>query len=133
APAPRGPLAGANIGRILGIGALAAVVVIIALLVFGGKSGAKYHLVMKEAGQLVKGDQVQVGGVPVGSVTDLVLRKDFQAEVTIHVDGSLAPLHEGTVAQIRVPSLSSVANRYVQLSPGPNSNAALHDGAVLPA
>ena len=40
-------------------------------------------------------------------------------EVTIHVDSSLTPLHEGTTAQVRVPSLSSVANRYIALSPGP--------------
>ena len=131
-PPGRGP-SRVTIGRVLGVGALALVVLILALLLFGSKSGASYHLIFKEAGQLVKGDQVQVGGVPVGSVTDIVLRKDFTAEVTIHVDGSLTPLHEGTVAQVRTPSLSSVTNRYVQLSPGPNSNPSLHDGSVLPA
>jgi phospholipid/cholesterol/gamma-HCH transport system substrate-binding protein len=119
--------------RGLGVGALALVVLIVAYLIFGGKGGATYHLVFGEAGQLVRGDQVQVGGVPVGSVTEISLRKDFKAEVTIHVDSSLTPLHEGTIAQVRVPSLSSVANRYVQLSPGPNSNPALSGGATLPA
>ena len=68
-----------------------------------------------------------------GSVTNIVLTPDFKARVTIHVDSSLAPLHAGTVAQVRVPSLSSVANRYVLLAPGPNSNPALRDGATLPA
>ena len=34
---------------------------------------------------------------------------------------------------MRVPSLSSVANRYIQLSPGPNSNRSLSNGATLPA
>jgi phospholipid/cholesterol/gamma-HCH transport system substrate-binding protein len=129
----RGAAARSNFGRIAGIGALALAVLIVAVLVFGGKSGASYHLVFKDAGQLVKGDQVQVGGVEVGSVTNIVLRKDYQAEVTIHVNGNLTPLPEGTTAQVRVPSLSSVTNRYVQLSLAPNSNHSLHDGATLPA
>ncbi|HEY4427683.1 MAG TPA: MlaD family protein [Solirubrobacteraceae bacterium] len=128
---PRAPRAG--LGRALAVGALVAVVVIIALLALGGGGGASYQLVFPEAGQLVRGDQVQVGGVPVGSITDIVLTKDFKARVTIHVDSSLAPLHEGTVAQVRVPSLSSVANRYIALSPGPNNNRALAAGATLPA
>jgi phospholipid/cholesterol/gamma-HCH transport system substrate-binding protein len=115
------------------VGALALVVLIVAYLLFGGKGGASYHLIFGEAGQLVRGDQVQVGGVPVGSVTDIKLRKDFKAEVTIHVDSGLTPLHEGTTAQVRVPSLSSVANRYIQLSPGPNSNRQLSEGSTLPA
>jgi phospholipid/cholesterol/gamma-HCH transport system substrate-binding protein len=123
----------ARLARGLALGALAVVVLIVALLVFGGSGGASYQLVFKEAGQLVRGDQVQVGGVPVGSVTDIVLTHDFKARVTIHVDSSLTPLHEGTVAQVRVPSLSSVANRYVALTPGPNNNRALASGSTLPA
>jgi phospholipid/cholesterol/gamma-HCH transport system substrate-binding protein len=109
------------------------VVLIIAFLLFGRASGTSYQLVFGEAGQLVRGDQVQVGGVPVGSITDIVLTKDFKARITIHVDSSLTPLHEGTVAQVRVPSLSSVANRYIALSPGPNNKPALAAGATLPA
>src|SRR5262249_45613146 len=81
----------------------------------------------------VRGDQVQVGGVPVGSVTNIELTNNFKAKVTIHVDSSLTPLHQGTIAQVRQPSLSSVANRYVNLTPGPNSNPALPDGARLPS
>ena len=120
-------------GRIIAFGALALVVLVILYLVFGSGGGATYHLIFPEAGQLVRGDQVQVGGVPVGSVTEIALTPDDKADVTIHVDGSLAPLHAGTKAQVRTPSLSSVANRYIQLSPGPNNAPALKDGAVLPA
>ena len=125
---------GSQAGRIVAVTALALVVLVIAVLLFGSGGGADYHLLFPEAGQLVRGDQVQVGGVPVGSVKDieLVTRTD-QARVTIHVDGSLAPLHEGTTAEVRTPSLSSVANRYIQLSPGPNNKPALHDGATLPS
>jgi phospholipid/cholesterol/gamma-HCH transport system substrate-binding protein len=119
-------------GRWLALGALAAVLVALALILLGGKGGADYTLVFDEAGQLVKGDQVQVGGVPVGTITDIVLTRDFRARVTIHVESSLAPLHQGTTSQVRVPSLSSVANRFIALVPGPNNKPALHDGATLP-
>jgi phospholipid/cholesterol/gamma-HCH transport system substrate-binding protein len=115
------------------VSALGIVVLAIAYIVFGGGGGADYHLIFGEAGQLVRGDQVQVGGVPVGSVTNIQLTPDYKARVTIHVDSSLAPLHAGTTAQVRVPSLSSVANRYVQLSPGPNNAAKLPNGTTLPA
>src|SRR6185437_6912603 len=119
--------------RIAAFGALAAVIVILLVLVLAGNKGATYNLIFPEAGQLVRGDQVQVGGVPVGSVTDISLTHDFKAIVTIHVDSSLTPLHAGTRAEVRVPSLSSVANRYVALSPGPNNAPALSSGTRLPA
>jgi phospholipid/cholesterol/gamma-HCH transport system substrate-binding protein len=115
------------------VGALAIVVLIVAYLVFSGGGGADYHLEMNEAGQLVLGDQVQVGGVPVGSVTGIALTPDFKARITIHVNSSLTPLHEGTISEIRVPSLTTVANRYVALTPGPNNRPALANGATLPA
>jgi phospholipid/cholesterol/gamma-HCH transport system substrate-binding protein len=118
-------------GRLLAAGALVVVLLIVAYLVFAGGSGADYQLVFTEADQLVRGDQVQVGGVPVGTVKNIVLTSDFKARITIHVDSSLTPLHEGTMAQIRVPSLSSVANRYIALTPGPNSRPALVAGATL--
>jgi phospholipid/cholesterol/gamma-HCH transport system substrate-binding protein len=115
------------------LGALTIVVLIVAYLVFSGGGGTNYQLVFAEAGQLVRGDQVQVGGVPVGNVTNIVLTHDFKARVTIHVDSSLTPLHEGTTAVVRVPSLSTVANRYIALTPGPNNAPALAAGATLPA
>ena len=133
--APAAPVRAPRRGpaRIIATAALLLVVVIVLLLLFGGGSGASYQLMFTNAGQLVRGDQVQVGGVPVGSVTDIALTPDYRARVTIHVDSSLVPLHEGTVAQVRVPSLSSVANRYIALSPGPNNHRALASGATLPA
>ncbi len=106
---------------------------VVAYIVFSSSGGANYELIFNEAGQLVRGDQVLVGGVPVGSVTNIVLTPDFKARVTIHIEHSLVPLHQGTVAQVRVPSLSSVANRYIALQPGPNSNPELPAGSTLPA
>jgi phospholipid/cholesterol/gamma-HCH transport system substrate-binding protein len=126
----RGP-APPGIARWVAAGALGLVVLIVAYLVFSGGGGADYQLVFENASQLVRGDQVQVGGVPVGDVKNIVLTPDNKARVTIHVNSSLTPLHEGTTAQIRVPSLSTVAGRYIALEPGPNNRPALPAGATL--
>jgi phospholipid/cholesterol/gamma-HCH transport system substrate-binding protein len=120
-----------GLARGIAVGALAIVVLIIVYLVSTGGGGATYYLEMNDAGQLVKGDQVQVGGVPVGSVTNIELTRDFKARITLHVASSLTPLHAGTTTEVRVPSLTSVANRYVALTPGPNSRPALPAGATL--
>ena len=138
-PPPAIPVAGrrarpasSRVARPLAAGALALVVLIVAYLLFAGGGGTTYKLLFAEANQLVRGDQVQVGGVPVGSIKDIVLTKDYKALITIHVDSSLTPLHEGTTAQVRVPSLTSVANRYIALTPGPNNAPALPAGSTLP-
>jgi phospholipid/cholesterol/gamma-HCH transport system substrate-binding protein len=119
--------------RIVAVGALGLVVLIVAYLVFAGGGGSTYKLELAEGDQLVRGDQVQVGGVPVGSVTNIELTHNFKALITVHVNSSLVPLHHGTTAQVRVPSLTSVANRYIALTLGPNNNPEYPSGATLPA
>jgi phospholipid/cholesterol/gamma-HCH transport system substrate-binding protein len=118
--------------RFAAFGALVAVIVIVLALVLVSNKGATYQLIFPEAGQLVRGDQVQVGGVPVGSIKDITLLHNYNVRITVNVESSLAPLHQGTTAEIRVPSLSSVANRYIALSPGPNNRPALPSGSTLP-
>ena len=71
------------------------------------------------------GNQVLVGGQPIGTVDGITLTDDAQAEVEITVD---EPLHEGTTAIVRATSLSGIANRYVSIAPGPNSEPELPDG-----
>jgi phospholipid/cholesterol/gamma-HCH transport system substrate-binding protein len=131
APSVRAPHTGPI--RIVAVGALALVVLIVAFLVFGGGGSSTYKLELAEGDQLVRGDQVQVGGVPVGSVTNIELTHDFKALVTINVKSSLVPLHHGTTAQVRVPSLTSVANRYIALALGPNNYPTYPAGATLPS
>jgi len=131
APIVRAPRTGPI--RIVAIGALALVVLIVAFLVFAGGGNSTYKLELAEGDQLVRGDQVQVGGVPVGSVTNIELTHDFKALVTIKIQSSLAPLHHGTLAQVRVPSLTSVANRYIELNLGPNNYPTYPAGATLPS
>ena len=117
--------------RPLAFGALALAALIVLVIVLGGGGGSTYKLEFAEADQLVRGDQVQVGGVPVGSITNIDLTPDFKALVTIHVNGF--KLHEGTIAEVRTPSLSSVANRYISLDLGPNNRPEIPPGSRLPA
>jgi phospholipid/cholesterol/gamma-HCH transport system substrate-binding protein len=115
------------------IGALVVAVVVVAVLLLRGDGGTTYKLRFQNAGQLVKDDDVQVGGRRIGSVRDITLTDDNQAEITITVQDGYAPLHEGTTALVRATSLSGIANRYIALTPGPNSNRKLPDGATLQA
>lgn len=129
-PPPARPLV--TPGRIAAVGALALVILVVLLLALGGSGGTTYYLTFANSGSLVRGDQVQVGGVPVGSVKEIALLPNYKVKVTIHVEPSLVPLHKGTTAEVRVPSLSTVANRYIALAPGPNNAAKLPAGATLP-
>jgi phospholipid/cholesterol/gamma-HCH transport system substrate-binding protein len=110
------------------IAALAAVVVVLAYVLLSGGGGHKYTLIFQNAGQLVPDNQVLIGGSPVGSVESIELSEDNLAEVKVEISQQL---HEGSTAVIRATSLSGVANHYVSISPGPNSEPALEDGAEL--
>jgi phospholipid/cholesterol/gamma-HCH transport system substrate-binding protein len=110
---------------------LGALVAVVAIIVLSSGGGQQYKLIFQNAGQLVKGDDVQIGGRRVGGVSDILLTNDNQAEVVVNVDKPYAPLHEGTTATIRLTSLSGVANRYIALSPGPNNAPKIPDGGRL--
>ena len=120
-----------TVARGVALGALAVAVVVVAIILLSGGSEHTYKLVFENAGQLVKDDDVQVGGRRIGSVRKIELTNNNQAQITIAVDNDFAPLHEGTTATIRATSLSGVANRYIALVPGPNSARKLDDGDTL--
>jgi phospholipid/cholesterol/gamma-HCH transport system substrate-binding protein len=126
----KSPAAGRGVTpvRLAVIAALAVAVIVLAVVLFSGNGGHKYTLVFQNAGQLVPDNQVLIGGSPAGTVESLGLTDDNLAEVNVEVDQQL---HEGTTAVIRATSLSGVANHYVSISPGPNSNPELGDGAEL--
>ncbi|UTI63256.1 MlaD family protein [Paraconexibacter antarcticus] len=130
----RGPRSGTfAAGRVIALGALVLVAVVIAVVLLRG--GGAYHVRLEfvNASQLVKGDQVKVGGLPVGTVSGIDLGADGQAIVTANITaGDLTPLHVGTTGVVRINSLSSVANRFVALNPGPNSSPKLGEGALIP-
>src|SRR5919197_5628382 len=110
-----------TIARGAAIGSLLAAIVVVAILMFGSDNGTDYILRFQNAGQLVKGNQVQVAGKRVGKVKDIELTKDNFAQVKVSIDKDFAPLHRGTQATIRLTSLPSIANRVISLQPGPNN------------
>src|SRR4051794_27744879 len=119
-----------TLARGLALGALGVAVVVAILLLTGG-SKHEYTLVFQSAGQLVKDNDVQIGGRRIGRVAEIKLSSNNLAEVRIQVDEPYAPLHQGTTATIRSGSLSGVANRYISLAPGPNNGKQLDDGSTL--
>jgi phospholipid/cholesterol/gamma-HCH transport system substrate-binding protein len=120
-----------TVARVAALAALGIAVVVVAVLLLSGDGGKEYRVQLINAGQLVNGDDVQVGGRRVGSIEDISLTDHNLAQIKIKVDSDFAPLHQGTTAIVRATSLSGIANRYLALTPGPNSAPALPDNAIL--
>jgi phospholipid/cholesterol/gamma-HCH transport system substrate-binding protein len=121
------------VARVITGVALALALAVVAYLLF---AGGGYHVILtfQNASQLVRGDQIKVGGVPVGSIDSIALGNDGRAQIDASIaDSGLVPLHRGTTAVIRAASLSGVANRYVALTPGPNNAPAIPSGGEVPA
>jgi phospholipid/cholesterol/gamma-HCH transport system substrate-binding protein len=116
------------ISRAAAGGALLVGFVLVLVILFGGSSGRTYNLTFENGGQLVSGNQVLVAGQQIGTVNSITLTPNDNADVSISVDETL---HEGTTAIIRATSLSGIANRYVAITPGPNNEPSLPDGATL--
>jgi phospholipid/cholesterol/gamma-HCH transport system substrate-binding protein len=115
------------------VGLILLAVAAVVLLMFGpGSGGYEVTATFQNAGQLVKGNQVEVGGRSIGSVADIQLTDDAQARVTMKLNQD-RPLHAGTTATIRTTSLSGYANRYVALDLGPSSAAEIADGGEISA
>jgi phospholipid/cholesterol/gamma-HCH transport system substrate-binding protein len=120
-----------TIARGAAIGCLIAAVIAVAVLMFGSGGGTDYMVRMQTGNQLVKGNEVKVGGLAVGKIKSIKLSDDNQAVVKVTIDDDFAPLHQGTTAVIRQTSLPSVANRYIALSPGPNNAPEIPEGGDL--
>jgi phospholipid/cholesterol/gamma-HCH transport system substrate-binding protein len=121
-----------TIARAAAVGSLIVAIVAVGVLMFGSGGGTEYTLHLQSANQLVKGNDVTVGGLSVGEVTDIQLSEDNQADIKVEIkDEDFAPLHEGTEATVRVTSLPSVANRYISLRPGPNNAPEISEGGTL--
>jgi phospholipid/cholesterol/gamma-HCH transport system substrate-binding protein len=108
-------------------------VALAALAMFGNGDSYRVNAVFQSAGQLVTGNEVRVGGQPVGQISEIELDESAQAVVTMEIEDDLAPLRAGTRATIRATSLSGIANRYVSIHPGPNTRDEIPDGGTIPA
>jgi phospholipid/cholesterol/gamma-HCH transport system substrate-binding protein len=121
------------VGRIAAVLALAGAVVVLVLLVLGGGSSYTVTAQFENASQLVPGNTVNVAGVSAGSIKEITLADDGQAEVKMEVSDEYAPLPAGTHATIRSQSLSGIANRYVNLDlpPEPEGGETISDGGTI--
>ena len=121
-----------GIGRVAALGAVIAAVALVAIVLFGGGGGG-YEVTAKfvNAGQIVKGNPVQTGGTPIGTVKDIKITPDGQAEIRFEVKEDYAPLRQGTRAAIRQFSQSGIANRYIDLTLPPNGAPEIDDGGRI--
>jgi phospholipid/cholesterol/gamma-HCH transport system substrate-binding protein len=124
-----------QIGRTLAIAALFVAVAVVAVVLLGGGNG---DYVVKaqfdNASQLVRGNDVQVAGVRIGSVEDIRLTNTGAAEVTVKIeDDGYRPLRRGTQAVVRLTSLSGVANRYIDLQIPGGDPPPIPKGGSIPA
>jgi phospholipid/cholesterol/gamma-HCH transport system substrate-binding protein len=111
------------ISRIAALAALVIAVVVVVMMLGGGDEPYEVTAEFENASQLVPGNEVIVGGIAAGSVKEIELGDDGQALVTFTVNDEYAPLRRGTVATVRSYSLSGIANRQVQLTIPPDSEA----------
>ncbi len=102
-------------------------------MMFGRGGSYDVTAVFQNGGQLVRGNQVRVGGAAVGTVKKVSLDDHARAVVRLSLDHDAAPVRRGTTATIRTNSLSGIANRYVSLNMGPNNAAKVPDGGRIGA
>jgi phospholipid/cholesterol/gamma-HCH transport system substrate-binding protein len=121
------------VARVAAILALIGAVAVVLLLVLGGGSSYTVTAEFENASQLVTGNNVNVAGVPVGSVEEISLSDNGQALVKMEIsDSAYTPLPHGTHAQIRSQSLSGIANRYVDLAlPTTNTTQKIASGGTI--
>jgi phospholipid/cholesterol/gamma-HCH transport system substrate-binding protein len=107
----------------------------IAVVVYLATRSSAYHyrFDFTDAGQLVTGDLVRIGGTPAGTVDSISLTRNGLAQVGVSVNSNYGPLRDGTTAAIRSPGLTNVASRYIDISPAPTFKPALPDNGVIPS
>ena len=116
------------------MGAVIAAVVLIGIFLFGNVGGGGYSVSADflNAGQLVKGNLVEVAGVKAGTVQGIAITPDGQARIKMSIDGGYKPLPLGTKAVIRMASLTGIANRYVELEmPGGPKGRTIPNGGLI--
>ena len=89
----------------------------------------QYHAVFADATGVVKGDDVRIAGVKVGTVEDVAVVDRTRAEVTFTVDETTS-LSRATHAAIRYRNL--VGQRYLALSDEIGDSVTLKPGGTIP-
>jgi phospholipid/cholesterol/gamma-HCH transport system substrate-binding protein len=121
------------LSRVAVAGALVIAVVAVVLVLTSGGSSYTVNADFTDAGQIVSGDLITIGGLQVGRVSTVKLTSNGLADLELNItDPSLIPLHRGTIATVALVGLAGEANRVIALTPGPRTNPAIPDGGTLP-
>jgi phospholipid/cholesterol/gamma-HCH transport system substrate-binding protein len=121
------------IGRVAALIAVVIAIIAVGLILLSGGSSYHVYAVFQNASQLVTGDQVDVSQVPIGTISNITLTPQGLARIQIDIsNSSYQPLRQGTIATVRVPSLTSVANRYVELQLPPGKSPPIPSGGTIP-
>ena len=129
-------MAGKNssvVGRVAAVSAVVIAVVVVAVILLSGGSSYQVKAIFQDASQIVSGDQVEIAGNAVGTVSNIQLTRSGQAQLTLSINNSsYTPLHQGTDATVRLASLSGIANRYVDLRLGPATAPKIANNGTIP-
>jgi phospholipid/cholesterol/gamma-HCH transport system substrate-binding protein len=125
---------GSIVGRFAAVAAVIVAIVAVVLIVFSSGSNYSVKAVFISASQIVNGDLVEASGNDIGTISNVTLTPNGQAELTLNISNSnYIPLRRGTLARIREVSLSGIANRYVDLQLAPASAPRIRSGGTIPA
>jgi len=89
--------------------------------------GYDINIVFAKCGGLVKGTDVRISGIKVGTVTDISLSEDYTAKVRITVKNNVK-LPKDTVAIIASDGL--MGGKYIKLEPGHAAEKIAGNGAI---
>jgi phospholipid/cholesterol/gamma-HCH transport system substrate-binding protein len=93
------------------------------------RSSRDYQAVFSDSSGLVKGSEVRIAGVRVGTVSDVKVVDRSRALVSFSVDDD-ATVTRSSEATIRYRDL--VGGRYISIAPGVGATSRLPDGATIP-
>ncbi len=120
------------IGRVAALAAIVIAIAAVFLILLSGGSDYKVRAIFQNASQIVSGDLVEVAGNTIGTVSDISLTPQGQAELTLDIKNKVyEPLRVGTQATVRQASLSGIANRYVDLRLGPAGADQIPNGGAI--
>ncbi len=123
---------GTVIGRVAAVGAVVIAVVAVAVILLSGGTTYKVYAIFQDASQVASGNQVVIAGSPIGSVGGLTLTPQGQAKMELDISNKgYVPLRQGTVATVRNLSLTSIANREVELRLPSGKPRAIPNGGTI--
>jgi phospholipid/cholesterol/gamma-HCH transport system substrate-binding protein len=121
------------IGRIAAVAAVAVALIAVVVILLSGGSTYEVRATFENASQIVTGDLVEVSGLQIGTVSNIALTPQGQAQLTLDITNkAYDPLPQGTKATVRETSLTGIANRYVTLTIGSPNAPKIADHGVIP-